>query len=77
MIAMIVNVPLKLLLFIAPLRILRDLIKSILKNEVLLLIRASLFIVKNLKYIMMIRIRRLKIWRGGKHFASVLSSCLK
>jgi GT2 family glycosyltransferase len=77
MIAMIVNVPLKFLLFIVPLRVLRDLIKSMYRNEVLLLIRAFLFIVKNLWYIMSIRIRRAKVWRRGERFASVLSSCFK
>jgi GT2 family glycosyltransferase len=77
MIAMIVDVPLKYLIVIAPLRVLRDLIKSMYRNEVLLPIRAYLFIVKNLKYIMTIRIRRLKIWRRGERLASILSGCFK
>jgi hypothetical protein len=54
MIAMLVDVPLKHLVAIAPLMVLRDLVKSMLRNEVLLLVRALLFTVKNLKYIMQI-----------------------
>jgi len=76
MIAMIVNAPLKLLLSIVPLRVLRDSIKSMYRNEVPLLTRASLFTVKILKYIMSIRIRRAKVWRSGKYIASVFSNCL-
>jgi len=40
LIAMLVNVPLRFILIIVPLRVLRDLIKSIVRNEILLLIRA-------------------------------------
>ena len=76
LIAMLVNVPLRFILIIVPLRVLRDLIKSIMRNEILLLIRAYLFTIKNLRYLMMHRIHRAK-YRKSLTLAKVLSNCIK
>jgi GT2 family glycosyltransferase len=76
-IAVLVNVPSRFLIIGLPLRALRDFVKSMTKNEIVLLLRAYLFALRNLKHIMVHRFFRFKKYRAQSVFAKILCNCIK
>ncbi|NHW44453.1 MAG: hypothetical protein HA491_01755 [Candidatus Verstraetearchaeota archaeon] len=76
-IAVLVNVPSRFLVIGLPLRALRDFVKSMTRNEIVLLLRAYFFVLRNLKHIMVHRFFRFKKYRAQSVFAKILCNRIK